>query len=219
MTDSKTFEFVDGDESLSICTREILDPSYGMYTWPCAPVLAQFVWHNRKQVAGKRVIELGAGTALPGMVASKCGAEVVLTDKSEPPDLLENCSRSCKMNHLGDNIKILDITWGRFNSNIMNLPPVDFILASDCFYNSDDFEPVIATVYYLMEKNPAAHMWTTYQERSSMRSIAYLLDRWNMKSTEIPLKDFNADDDFMASAHIPATSDIYFFDIQFKHPR
>ena len=71
------------------------------------------------------------------MVASKCGAEVVLTDKSEPPDLLENCSRSCKMNHLGDNIKILDITWGRFNSNIMNLPPVDFILASDCFYNSD----------------------------------------------------------------------------------
>eukprot|EP00118_Oscarella_pearsei_P004920 m.21845 g.21845 ORF g.21845 m.21845 type:complete len:104 (+) comp28235_c0_seq1:419-730(+) len=76
---------------------------------------------------------------------------------------------------------------------------------------SIDFESVFATVYYLMEKNPEAHFWTTYQERSATRSIAYLLDRWNMESTPIPLTDFQSDDTLTA-----AVNEVSLFDIQLK---
>lgn len=31
-----------------------------MFTWPAAPVLAQFIWHNRKHIKGKQVIEVCA---------------------------------------------------------------------------------------------------------------------------------------------------------------
>ena len=42
---------------LSYCTQ-IVDPSYGMYVWPCAPVLAQYVWFNRHNIRGKTVLEV-----------------------------------------------------------------------------------------------------------------------------------------------------------------
>ena len=37
---------------------KIVDPQYGMFTWPSAPVLAQFIWHSRDQVKQKQVIEV-----------------------------------------------------------------------------------------------------------------------------------------------------------------
>lgn len=37
---------------------QVLDPSYGMYVWPCAPVLAQYIWYQREYIRGKRVLEV-----------------------------------------------------------------------------------------------------------------------------------------------------------------
>ena len=45
---------------------EQLAASYGLYIWPSAPVLAWYIWINQERFRGKRVLELGAGTALPG---------------------------------------------------------------------------------------------------------------------------------------------------------
>ena len=46
-------------------------PPCGVKLWPCGFVLAQFVARFRRQfVAGKSVLELGAGVGLPGLVAA-----------------------------------------------------------------------------------------------------------------------------------------------------
>ena len=37
---------------------KVVDPQYGMFTWPAAPVLAQYLFVNRDQVKGKTVIEV-----------------------------------------------------------------------------------------------------------------------------------------------------------------
>lgn len=54
---------------------------YGIVLWPAAIALA----HEVAAVApkGKRVLELGAGTGLPGIVAATLGASVVQTDVQE----------------------------------------------------------------------------------------------------------------------------------------
>lgn len=31
-----------------------------MFTWPAAPVLAQFIWYHREHITGKQVIEVCA---------------------------------------------------------------------------------------------------------------------------------------------------------------
>ena len=63
-----------GDEvrsEMTVTIPEQLAASYGLYLWPSAPVLAWYLWLNQHQFRGKRVLELGAGTSLPGILLAK----------------------------------------------------------------------------------------------------------------------------------------------------
>ncbi|XP_050764271.1 histone-arginine methyltransferase METTL23 isoform X3 [Gymnogyps californianus] len=138
-----------------------------MYVWPCAVVLAQYLWVHRSSLPGKRVLEVpltgpsrhprhpifscrggappsvavttlrfqvGAGVSLPGVVAAKCGAEVILSDSEELPQCLHNCRRSCLMNDL-PRVPVIGLTWGRVSPELLSLAPVDIILGSDVFFD------------------------------------------------------------------------------------
>ena len=48
--------------------------------------------------SGARVLELGAGNGLPGVVGARCGATVWLSDMAEAEGTLDNCRRTCAMN-------------------------------------------------------------------------------------------------------------------------
>lgn len=196
--------------NIKVFIPEELDPEYGMYTWPCAPVLAQFVWYNRHWIAEKTILELGAGTALPGIVAAKCGAIVHLSDSARLPKCRETCLKSCRANGL-QGIPVHGITWGRFGKQIFRLPKLDIILASDCFYDTKDFEDIIATVSFMLERNKGAQFIFTYQERSSARTIEHLLERWNLSARQIPLSDFGAGVTCLAGSDLPGNHTIHLF--------
>lgn len=206
MAEPRRFRFAEaGDgrrEALTLRVPEVPDRRYGLYVWPCAVVLAQFVWSRRGALPGRRVLELGAGVSLPGMVAAKCGAEVLLSDSEELPQCLENCRRSCLMNDL-PRVPVIGITWGRMSPELLSLPPVDIILGSDVFFDPKDFEDILTTVYFLLEKNPQAQFWTTYQVRSADWSIEALLYKWKLKNTPVPLHSFSADKEHLAGSSLP----------------
>ena len=81
------------------------------------------------------IFQIGAGTSLPGIVAAKCGANVILSDSSDYPQCLDNCQKSCDVNQLSD-VPVIGIKWGQFTPSLINLQPVDIILASDCFFDT-----------------------------------------------------------------------------------
>jgi len=54
---------------------------YGVVLWPAAIALAHEI--ATRPLAGKRILELGAGTGLPGIVAAALGAQVVQTDRQK----------------------------------------------------------------------------------------------------------------------------------------
>ena len=56
---------------------------YGVALWPAAIALAHDVASRPEAFRGARVLELGAGTGLPGIVAASLGARVVQTDRHE----------------------------------------------------------------------------------------------------------------------------------------
>lgn len=56
---------------------------YGVVLWPAAIALAHEVAAHGDALRGARVLELGAGTGLPGIVAATLGADVVQTDRLE----------------------------------------------------------------------------------------------------------------------------------------
>ncbi|XP_058845934.1 methyltransferase-like protein 23 isoform X2 [Acipenser ruthenus] len=154
----------EGARTLRVSIPEVLEPQYGMYVWPCAVVLAQYVWHHKEALQQKSVLEIGAGVSLPGVVAGRCGARVILSDSAELPACLENCRRSCEVNGLRD-VSVVGLTWGQVSPDLLILPALDIILGSDVFYEPEDFEDVLVTVFFLLRRNPQAQFWTTYQER------------------------------------------------------
>eukprot|EP00039_Didymoeca_costata_P005543 m.82366 g.82366 ORF g.82366 m.82366 type:complete len:167 (-) comp12867_c0_seq9:330-830(-) len=81
MTKERIYNFQDKDYNCSVVISENSHEDYGSFTWPSAVVLAHYVFTHRTQLKGKRVLELGAGTALPGILACKLGASVVLSDQ------------------------------------------------------------------------------------------------------------------------------------------
>ncbi|XP_042576809.1 methyltransferase-like protein 23 isoform X1 [Cyprinus carpio] len=199
---SFTFEDCGGSQSLTVSIPEVLDPQYGMYVWPCAVVLSQYVWRARRELQHKTVLELGAGVSLPGVVAAKCGARVILSDSAELPLCLRNCRRSCDVNQL-PNVPVIGLTWGQVSPELLSLPPVDVILGSDVFYEPEDFEDVLVTVSFIVRRNPHAQLWTTYQERSADWSIDALLLKWDLKCINVPLETFDANKNHLAGSTLP----------------
>lgn len=161
---------------------QLLQATYSFYTWPSAPVLAWYLWENRAELPRKNILEIGSGTALPGIVAAKCGATVTLSDSLLFPKSLKHIQRSCQLNNLivNKNIRIIGFTWGLFLNNFDTIGSVDYILGSDCFYEPSVFEDILVSVSYLLDFNPNAVFLCTYQERSSDWSIEHLLAKWNL---------------------------------------
>ena len=56
---------------------------YGVALWPAAIALAHEMVARADTIKGKRILELGAGTGLAGIVAASLGGRVVQTDRNE----------------------------------------------------------------------------------------------------------------------------------------
>lgn len=67
---------------------------YGLVLWPSSIALAHEV--AARGLAGRRVLELGAGTGLPGIVAASTGARVVQTDRQRL--VLQVCAENAARN-------------------------------------------------------------------------------------------------------------------------
>ena len=112
----------------------------GFCTWPSAPVLASLA--PREIPAGARVLKLGAGTGLAGLVfASRalCGA-VTLSDRK-----LANLREAVAVNDFG----ACDVTVERVD---FCAPPssitesYDAVIAADCVYSPETAKALVATV-------------------------------------------------------------------------
>jgi methyltransferase-like protein 23 len=71
------------DDELSYLDGPAKRLPYGVVLWPGAIALAHEIANRSDAFRGRRVLELGAGTGLPGIVAASLGAQVVQTDRQE----------------------------------------------------------------------------------------------------------------------------------------
>lgn len=160
--------------------------AYCSILWPSAPILALYLWEHRSELRGKYILELGSGTALPGILAAKCGAFVTLSESALLPRSVDNLKRTCELNELNPGeVAVIGLTWGLFTGSVLRLKPLDLIIASDCFYDPSVFEDILATVSFLIDRNPNTEFLTTYQERSSDWSIEPLLHKWKLTCSTV----------------------------------
>ncbi|OEL15237.1 Methyltransferase-like protein 23 [Dichanthelium oligosanthes] len=170
------------DHDLRVDIIENIEEDYGMFVWPCSIILAEYVWQQRSRFSGSRVVELGAGTSLPGLVASKVGADVTLTDIAHNTQVLNNIRRICDLNNASCTVS--GLTWGDWDEPIFDLHP-DIILGADVLYDSANFDDLFATVTFLLENSPGAVFITTYHNRSGHHLIEFLMVKWGLKCLKL----------------------------------
>jgi predicted nicotinamide N-methyase len=100
---------------------------YGVALWPSAIALAHEVATRAAAFRGRSILELGAGTGLPGIVAASLGGRVVQTDRDELA--LSLCKRNGARNGLGAiEYRLADWTdWG-------DAGRYEWILGADILY-------------------------------------------------------------------------------------
>jgi methyltransferase-like protein 23 len=99
---------------------------YGVVLWPAAIALAHEL--ASRPLAGKRVLELGAGTGLPGIVAASLGARVVQTDRQEVA--LYVAKLNAERNSISSSIELREADWTAWTDD----DTYDLIVGSDVIY-------------------------------------------------------------------------------------
>lgn len=90
---------VQNQDALLDAAEELEHFPYGFLLWESAVGLARFLAADPAQVAGKRVLELGAGVGLPGIVAQALGAQVWQTDHQK--GALQVAQENARQNGVG----------------------------------------------------------------------------------------------------------------------
>ncbi len=112
---------------------------YGVALWPAAIALAHEIASRAAEFRGRRVLELGAGTGLPGIVASTLGARVVQTDRDELA--LLTCELNCELNRVGT-VERRRADWAAWADDQL----YEWIIGSDILYG-EEMQPHLRRVF------------------------------------------------------------------------
>ena len=104
-------------------------PPYWAYAWAGGLVLARYILTHPQSVAGRRVLDLGAGSGLVGIAAAKAGASAVIAAEID-----RNGVAAIGLNAAANNVEITIV-----GKDITADPPpaVDLVLAGDVFYGPE----------------------------------------------------------------------------------
>jgi predicted nicotinamide N-methyase len=109
---------------------------YGIALWPAAIALAHEI--ATYSLRGVRILELGAGTGLPGIVAATLGAHVVQTDRNTAA--LAVCRMNAECNGVALEQRAAD--WTAWTESAA----YDFVLGADILY-ADSVHPQLRRIF------------------------------------------------------------------------
>ncbi|KAN0039078.1 hypothetical protein ACTA71_001272 [Dictyostelium dimigraforme] len=144
------FEF----ETLTIKQSELGDIKINATLWDTAIVMSKFfeIVIGREGLKGKRIIELGGGVGLTGIVLSKMGANITITEQKSMHGILDFNVR----NNLTDlsKTKVSELWWGDDISNSEYKAPYDMIIGSDLIYEDHCIDLLLKSLLDLSSFHP-----------------------------------------------------------------
>ena len=118
---------------------------FSHFLWNAGLQLAEFIEEDSAQwnVKGQRVLELGAGTGLAGIVASLMGAQSVVVSDYPAPEVLANIKENVERNVTSRteqdgvrDIRVQGHQWGNFSDEFCSSQneSFDILLVADCLW-------------------------------------------------------------------------------------
>ena len=176
----------------------------GHVAWQAMPMLCHFILSSEGQalLKGSRVLELGAGIGVPGILAGRTCAELVLTDSNDA--VVERLRRNIELNRSDivcgrDATRVANVLWGAdaFPSAATAAPrSMDVVLGSDVVYSASSARTLLETVDFLMA-DPNGVLVLAYIPRwpSVDRALHDGIENAGLAATAVPLSSFLPSDE------------------------
>ena len=135
--------------------------------WDAGVVLAMHIANAygsnaTHKLKGGLVVELGAGPALPSIVAACCGAKCIVTDQN--PTLTETCTPNADSNFLavnatklGGSLHTQELQWGTTEDSVVEEHRPLLVLGADIIYNEDHFDVLVRPLFLRDISNVPSH--------------------------------------------------------------
>ncbi|NXN32091.1 EFMT3 methyltransferase, partial [Nycticryphes semicollaris] len=110
--------------------------------WEAALSLCRYIEEQRLDFRGQRVIELGAGTGIVGILVALLGGDVTITDQ---PAALDQIRENIQLNFPGGGARprVEALVWGQEEDTVRG--EYDVILGSDIVYHPPSSPPLLGT--------------------------------------------------------------------------
>ncbi|XP_071393633.1 EEF1A lysine methyltransferase 3-like [Centroberyx affinis] len=126
--------------------------------WDAALHLCRYFEEQSLDLGGKRIIELGAGTGVVGILAARLGAEVTLTDLPlAVPQLETNVSANMPSSGWPSvPPAVLPLSWGQ---DQLSFPSDwDLVLGADIVYLSETYPLLLETLVHLCKNGAVVYL-------------------------------------------------------------
>ena len=161
--------------------------------WEAGACLAEYLMQNPDSIRGRRLIELGAGVGLTGLIAAAIGAKSVhMTDYTDAT--LENLSYNVSINNKWLEYRGIDeevvsvgyLEWAEYAENDCRSHPADILIAADVVYTVECIPDLVATVSKFLSsegntKAKVALFATTYRNRTTFAIFEQELEKRRIK--------------------------------------
>ncbi|XP_060067340.1 protein N-lysine methyltransferase METTL21A-like [Ylistrum balloti] len=145
---SRTFSFA-GKEL--VIKQEWKTLGIAAVVWDAAIVLCEYLEKNVELVNGKKVIELGAGSGIVGIVAALLGGKVTITDLDVALEYINEVVEENLRDKPGLDVQVkgLDWTkdWSKFSADY------DIVLGADIIYIEELFDDLLKTFLQICHEN------------------------------------------------------------------
>ncbi|XP_075055431.1 EEF1A lysine methyltransferase 3 [Mixophyes fleayi] len=113
--------------------------------WDAALHLCEYFEEQKLNFKGKKIIELGAGTGIVGILVSLLGGHVTLTDLPQIlPQIKKNVSANVPSDHL---LNVSALSWGLDQELFPQ--DYDFVVGADIVYLKETYDLLLHTLQHL----------------------------------------------------------------------
>ena len=166
-----------------------LQKNTGFKLWDGAYLLGKYLsskYFPKDYFKGQKVVELGAGCGLVGMVMCSLGSDVTLTDLE---DTLKHTKDSVfqnkdNINKNGGKVNVTPLMWGD-KPACQKLGTFDFIVGSDIIYQKEYARDLLHTIKLLSHEN--TKIYISYKARGLGEALFFeMLSSYDLHCITVP---------------------------------
>ncbi|XP_075558190.1 protein-lysine N-methyltransferase EEF2KMT isoform X3 [Dermacentor variabilis] len=148
-------------------TAVVINGTTGLRTWQASKFLSEWCLENRDLLRSKRIVELGCGVGLTGMVVCKtcCPLSYTFTDGHEA--VLQSVEENLRRNSVtGCHARVEMLRWGD-HENFREHCTADVILGADLVFDPAVVPALVATLAALLAHGGTAYIASTVRNHET----------------------------------------------------